>query len=413
MFVEALPAQSAAQPLTFATIPPPIPGEFDPAIETMRRALRRWNITHACEDVNDVIPLAEAQLSLGMRPALLTPNGWFNPGVPNAPAPPVSLVHAWRKVRHWRSVFAREGAGQSGEILHAHCFSAAMAGVRAGMPVVYDVASPIGSTAPTAGTWLLRSLRVAENFVVSRAGAVVVHSEQNWNWALQAGARADDLFLIPEPIVAPSVLIDNTCWLMAIANGRPAVTFFANANAKDVSTLLGAFAVVVEEVEGAHLLIETVDEDFARCEAARLNIIDRVHSTNAGDRERALTACDVVITGDTSDSPNALAIDAFLYGRALLAADVPFNREVSPNGRGCVWFTPGSERDLAYRASFLARNPDFRAALGANGRAHIQHTRGPHVVARQYDDVYRHALKRHRSDTRPDIFHRVPILACC
>lgn len=399
--------------LAFAAIPPLISADFNAAIETTAPSIRRWNITHACNEVAEVLALAEAQLSLGMRPALLTQKGWFDPAVPSAPAPALSLIHTWREVRHWRNTFARENVGHPSEILHAHCFGAAMAGVRAGLPVVYDVSAPIGSTTPNAGMWLLRSLRVAENFLISRASAVVVHSQKNWNWALEAGARAEDLFLIPDAITALPILPDNTSWLTPLSNGRAPITFFAAPNACEVSSLLRAFAVVAEEVEAAQLLIETSSAEAVRNEAAINNIVDKVHAIGPEDRQRALSSCDVVITGDDLDSTNAIAVGAFLYGRPLLAADVAANREVSPNGRGCVWFTPGSERDLAFRASFLARNPDFRAALGASGHSHIQATRSPQVVARQYDAVYRHALRRHRNGTRPDIFHGVPALACC
>lgn len=394
----------------FAALPPLISVEFDASAENAAPVTRRWNVTHACEDVQDAIPLAEAQFALGMRPALLTPNGWFHPGAASASLAPLSLVHTWREVRHWRNVFAREGAGRPGEILHAHCFSAAMAGLRAGLPVVYDVAAPLGSNSPNAGMWLLRSLRVAEGFVLSHVGAVVVHSQPTWNWALELGARAEDLFLIHHPVVASPVVRDSTAWLVSVTNLRPAVTFFST-DGPDRALLLGAFAVVAEEYDGAHLLIETTAGDAIRHEAARLDLSGRVHAIGAEDRARALSSCDVVIAA--AGSTNSTAVEAFLYGRALLAADVPSNREVSPNGRGCVWFEAGSERDLAFRASFLARNADFRAALGINGRTHIQTARSPHVIARQYDGVYRHAIQRHHSGTRPDIFHGVPALACC
>lgn len=405
---EMLPALSAAGQRYFAAIPPTVPGEFDATIHVGPRAVGRWKVTHACEDIEHILPLAEAQFEIGMRPALLTPNGWFDPAVPVAPAPPLSLVHAWREVRHWRNVFARDGVGQSGEILHAHCFSAGMAGLRAALPVVYDVAAPLGSATPNAGAWLVRSLRVAESFVLSRAVAVVVHNQQTWNWALELGARAEDLFLIPDPVILPAVLVDNTAWLISVASTRPAVTFFSASMNGEVERLIRAFALVADEIDGAHLLVESDAADRVRAEAAKLNVGNRVHPIAMDGRDRALTCCDVVISTSAS-----LAIEAFSYGRALLAADTPDIREVTPNGRGCVWFRGDSERDLAFRASFLARNPDFRTALGGNGRAHVQATRGVEVVARRYDDVYRHALKRHRAGTRPDIFHGVPILACC
>lgn len=396
--------------LVHASLPPVMPGPVDVPVEMTATQPGRWKITHACEDVVAVLALAEAQAEIGMRPAVLTPNGWLTPGESVVPAPPVSLVHAWRKVRHWRSVFAREAVGQPGEILHAHSFSAAMAGIRAGLAVVYDVDEPIGELTPKPGPWLQRSLGVAENFALSRACAVVVHSQQMWNWAIERGVRAADLFLVPEPVRIPAILPEGEQWLTARVGLRPELTVFApaefSADRSALDLLLRAFAVLTGEIEGAHLLIEAADpQAFADCAD--------VHFISNCEREHALCCADLVLAGDAPTSPNPSAIDAFVHGQALLAADLPANREVSPQGRGCIWYSPESERDLAYRASFLARNPDFRSALGNHGRAHLLATRGFEAVAHAFAEVYRHAAKRHRSGGRPDIFQATPALAVC
>jgi glycosyltransferase involved in cell wall biosynthesis len=119
---------------------------------------------------------------------------------------------------------------------------------------------------------------------------------------------------------------------------------------------------------------------------------------------------DVVIAATPADDgPGAVLIAALAHGRAILAADVAQNREVTPQGRGCLWFRNNDVQDLAGRAAFLARNPDFRTALGLSGRAHLQATRSPKVVAAKYDDVYRHAFqRRHRGG--PDAFGKLEIV---
>jgi hypothetical protein len=241
---------------------------------------------------------------------------------------------------------------------------------------------------------------------------VVVHSQRTWSWALDSGTAAEDLFLIPEPVSIPSAMVDSSSWLCQTIGLRPAVTLFASARdlrpGEDWKRLLSAFFAVVEEIEGAHLLVETDDPDAMRQMLPAKETACRVHAIGPHERETALSACDIVIAfGNSSTS-----VDALTHGRALLAADVAENREVTPRGRGCLWFQASSDRDLAFRASFLARNPDFRAALGAHGRAHIQSTRGSAPIARRYDSVYRHAVKRHRTGNRPDTFQHVPAFAC-
>ena len=400
---------SSWAPDQFAAVPPLFPDTAGANSAGPSRHVRRWNVTHACDSAECILPLTDAQAEVGMGPALLTPTGWFNKSESSAPAPRVSLIHAWREVRHWRGLFDEHGIGAPAEILHAHCFSAGMAALRAGLTLVYDFSEPVGSGA-SAGPWLTGSLRVAEGFVLSRAAAVVVHTQRMWDLALTQGVRAEDLFLIADPVALPHGDSNAREWLAELCGTRPGMTFFC-APESNLEILLRAFSVLAGEIEDAHLLVESPNATAVERHTGALDIAGRVHVVCPSARSRALACTDVVIAGATAEAPNPLVLDALAHGRAVLAADHPANREVTPHGRGCLWYAPGSPRDLAFRAAFLARNPGFCEALGVAGRAHIQATRGASNVARQYDEVYRHALNRQRGG--PDLLHRVPALALC
>src|SRR5215510_2950084 len=81
-----------------------------------------------------------------------------------------------------------------------------MAAVRNCPTVVYDVRDFVESKAgPRAGTeftWLARSCRVAEQFVITRASAVVVHSHSMRQGALDRGASRENVFQVSEPLDA-------------------------------------------------------------------------------------------------------------------------------------------------------------------------------------------------------------------
>ena len=94
---------------------------------------------------------------------------------------------------------------------------------------------------------------------------------------------------------------------------------------------------------------------------------------------------------------NEICLKSLWQGKTLLAADVPRNRDASPEGRGCLWFEAGNPRDLGYRMAFLGRKPEFRAALGAAGRMYIFETRNTTAVGRKYDEAYRYAASRRKS----------------
>jgi glycosyltransferase involved in cell wall biosynthesis len=246
---------------------------------------------------------------------------------------------------------------------------------------------------------LLRSLRVAEQAALSRASAVVVHSQAMWAEALRRGVDAQDLFLVPDPVEAAG--------FEGLGGERrnPAVTLFAldicsTADRRDLSRLLQAFTTLLSEIETARLLIEVSPGQAGRvmAEAAKAGVADAVRIIEPAERARALAeAAIIVAAAPADDGPSRTLIEALAHGRAILAADVEQNREVTPQGRGCLWYRRDDARDLAGRAAFLARNPDFRTALAVSGRTHVQATRSAKIVARKYDDVYRHAFqRRHR-----------------
>lgn len=167
-----------------------------------RAAVRPWSVMHAAADAREVLELAEAQRELGMRPVLVTPAGYGSIELylrePRAAAQSVSLVSTWQQVRQWRKSLDDCGAAAVMEIVHAHCFAAGMSGVRNWPVVVYDVARFVEHAAEPGQQWLARSLRVAEQFVLARAEAVVVHQESLRAQALERGAPAQHLFVIPE-----------------------------------------------------------------------------------------------------------------------------------------------------------------------------------------------------------------------
>ncbi len=401
---------SQAETLSLSAIPRYWPDESGTG---EGRPIRRWRVLHACDVVAPAARVAEAQIEVGMRPSVLTPAGWYRPlSEPAPPATALSLVHEWQQVRRWRQRLISESADRWAEVLHAHCFAAAMAGLRGSVPVVYDLSFAIGAgIEPRPGAWLLRSLRVAEQFALSRAGAVVTHSHAMWSEALQRGVAAEDLFLAPDPAVAAEFEI-----LHEHEHDRhEAVTLFvpnAGGDAREAQLAIAAFAMLASEIEGVRLLLEVSPESAKAVLslAAGAGVAESVRLVGAAEREHAMAEADIVVASvPAGDEPGAVLIRALANGCAVLAADVPQHREVTPQGRGCLWYRKQDARDLAGRAAFLARNPDFRTALGISGRAHLQATRSPKVVAAKYDEVYRHAFqRRHRGG--PDALGQLEIV---
>ncbi|HSK44524.1 MAG TPA: hypothetical protein VLA83_11635, partial [Candidatus Binatia bacterium] len=65
----------------------------------------------------------------------------------------------------------------------------------------------------------------------------------------------------------------------------------------------------------------------------------------------------------------------------------------------CLWFESDNPRDLGYRMAFVGRNPEFRAALGAAGRMFIYETRNSSAIGQKYDEAYRFAASRKKTNS--------------
>ncbi len=384
--------------------------------------MRAWEVVHACQEPSLVADLMDAQRAVGMHAYAITESGALLQGTRADKAH--TLIDSWNEVRKWRRQLDLSDA----QIVHAHCFPAAMASVRSNRPTVFDVCAFVEDVAITSGqcterSWMARSFRTAEQFALGRAGAVVVHSQAMQRLCVQRGVDAEDIFVVPDPLFLDDVVPQFASqWLrQAFGFGEDTVAIFADLSvlaSEDQTvqmraTLLQAFAQVRTEVESARLFVtagngENTEDDIRKL-ARGMQLEDSIFVLAHEDTERAVQSAQIVVSGAENPvqsphdcisalGPNRLAMQAMLLGRTLLAADSPSNRDVSRDGRGCLWYQEGDARDLAHRLAFLARNEDFRRGMAESGHKHLVESRNPEQVAKQYDQVYRHAFARGNRD---------------
>lgn len=393
-------------------------------VETRRRS---WRVIHACEYARDVLPVIEGQVAAGMRPYIVTPVGagtaevWLS-GCQQEPQRNLSLMRAWQDVRTWRRSLLDCDPEIAADLIHTHSFSAGMAAVRNCSCVVHDLQACIEDLAVASGqcesgSWIGRSFRVAEQFILSRASAIVVHSEGMKAAVEERGAPPANVFVIPEPLEAGLMEASATGGadvfpkLKTVAPDT--VTFFAHqtgAEAPEESSLLllKAFTLALGELPKTKTKLLLAAPEPARAALKEhisfLGITNHVLVLEEATANAAAAMASVVIAGNEAPAnpisarcANPLCLASLAQGRALLAADVPRNREVSPDGQGCLWFNPGDVRDLSQRIVFLAQNMGFRKALGAAGRSYILETRRSEVIGKRYEAVYRYAASQRRS----------------
>src|SRR5690349_20515817 len=220
-----------------------------------------WRVLHACEYARDVLPVVEGQVAVGMRPFIVTPQGagtaelYLSGGNHDQPRS-LSLLRSWQDVRNWRKSLLDCSPETTSDLVHAHCFAAGMAAVRSCSCVVYDLGACIEELAISAGlvesgSWMGRSFRVAEQFVLSRAAAVIVHSLGLKEAALERGAPPDAVFLVPEPITEdnePPALSQDIDFLTRRFGYAPdSVSFFVPQFAHEAQEQLSPAAISVLE----------------------------------------------------------------------------------------------------------------------------------------------------------------------
>jgi len=386
-----------------------------------------WRVIHACEYARDVLPVVEGQVAVGMRPYIVTPQGggtaelYLSGGNLDQPRS-LSLLRSWQDVRNWRKSLLDCAPETTSDIVHPHCFAAGMAAVRNCSCVVYDLNACIEEMAISAGlceagSWMGRSFRVAEQFVLSRAAAVIVHSLGLKEAALERGAPLNSVFLVPDPICEdsePPALSQDIDFLSRRYSFAPnSVSFFvplfAGERQEQLSSaavsVLEGFALASNELPQFNLLLEAPESARRSINehAGRLGISAHIALVHQFDVPATMGSAHVIIaTGEPPDDPVAArrpsetCLKSLWRGKTLLAADVPRNRDASPDGRGCLWFELGNPRDLAYRMAFVGRKPEFRAALGAAGRMFIYETRNSTAVGHKYDEAYRFAASRRK-----------------
>lgn len=349
-----------------------------------------WHVIHAGISLRDASELVEAQISQGMRPYVVD--------VVNNTGKAPTLMTGWQEVRNWKKQLDEYGGfDRPDHVLHAHCFAAGMAGVRSDGAVVYDVERFIEERTADK-SWLGRSFRAAEQFVMSRAGAVVVHTRQMEKACKERGVDADDLFYVPYPVIAPAAEDLNRGWLRErFALSEDAVSIFAFIETPEhAATVAKAFSQAAHEERTLSLFVQTNEsnERAMRLLAQGTDLEERLFFVTKEDAASAVRAADVVLAIEEEFGARPSGLVGILNCATLLAADNATNREITPDGAGCLWFKQDDARDLAHRAAFLVRNADFRRALAETGYSFLTESRNPEKIGAKYDLVYRHAQQK-------------------
>ena len=350
---------------------------------------RKFDVIHACDNARQVADLLDAQATANIRAYVLS-----HPRLHGD-----SLIQSWNEVRKWRAQLD-EYCGEppfdsAGTLIHAHAFTAGMAAVRGQLPAVYDVDQFIDQRSPDRAdrTWLARSLRAAEQFVLAQAVAVVVHSEHVKQLCAARGVESERLFFIPHaaPLLPDTAAADSFRRRLAI--GKDEVAVFTEALDAPLATALLGFRAEGRDVR--LLLPESASAALPLLpQADRLAQISV--SVSPDNHLAAIAASDLVLAiGEET------LVAGMTFGKPSLTADCSLARSISPDGAGLLWHRADDPQDRSRRLTYLLRERDFRDDLGASARRFITERRSLERIGKMYEEVYRFAIER-KKPTKPD-----------
>ncbi|MER6382039.1 glycosyltransferase [Streptomyces sp. NPDC001118] len=362
-----------------------------------RSAAREPHVLHVAQPVDGgvarfVTDLATAQLAAGLRVTVACPRGG-------------TLTHALRaagcRVLPWEATrspglrlpgevgrLARLVREVRPDVLHAHSAKAGLAArlaLRGRLPTVFQphawsFEAVDGVTAHAALKW--------EQFAARWATRVLCVSEAERRTGEQHGIAArwhvipngvDTIRFQPEGSVARS------------APGPLVVCVGRLCRQKGQDVLLEAWPAVLRQLPTARLVLVGDGPDAGRLRAGAPASVE--FAGPAVDAAPWYRAADVVVLPSRWEGMALVPLEAMACARPILVTDVDGARESLPPGHLPHCVVPPEDPDTLARAltALLLRGP-LRAALGAQGRAHVLAAHDVQQTADAVTDVYRELL---------------------
>ncbi|GAB4494238.1 MAG: glycosyltransferase [Anaerolineales bacterium] len=254
------------------------------------------------------------------------------------------------------------------------------------------------------GNWkgkLYTALELATNF---RLGGYIVVSETVRD-AVRAARKKSPVALIYNAVGldADSIHEDRQWLAETFGLPREALVCLAVGRlvwAKGYEDLLDAMRMVIAEDSSLYCLV--IGEGELRAgleEKIRENSLDE-RVILAGYRSRevvlsALKASDIFVMPSRQEGTPIALLEAAAMGVPILASACGGIPEMVSDGEQALLVPPGNPPMLAQSLLRLAKNPELRARLGQNAKAHVEQNFSLQAQARATLEMYQSVLAKH------------------
>jgi glycogen synthase len=310
----------------------------------------------------------------------------------------------------------RELVSRQIAVLHAH--SPVLNGLpclwvarRAAIPLVYEVRAPWEDAAVDSGKHTERSpryrvMRMLEGWMLRRAGAVVVISQQLAEEVVSRGVARSKVFHVPNGVdvatFAP-MAADETLRREHGLEGKVVFGFVGGFHSYEgLDILVRAFAILAAQAPQAHLLL--VGDGPAKAavcaEVRRFGVEAQV--VVAGpvahvDARRWYSLCDVLVYPRRASRLTELTtplkpLEAMAMGKIVVGSDVGGLRELIRTGETGLLCRPGDAEALGSLLKDITQQLHCRSALGAAARRWVCAERDWRRLVPIYGRAYQLAL---------------------
>ncbi|KMS70354.1 glycosyl transferase family 1 [Streptomyces viridochromogenes] len=283
---------------------------------------------------------------------------------------------------------ARVVRGVRPDLVHAHSAKAGLAArlaVRGGLPTVFQ---PHAWSFEAADGAVARLALGWERFGARWAARVLCVSEAERRTGVRAGIDAE-WRVVPNGVDTRRFRPEGE---RAPAGAGPLVVCVGRlCRQKGQDVLLAAWPEVVRQVAGARLVLVGDGPDAGRLRSGAPASVEFVGTT--ADTAPWYRAADVVVLPSRWEGMALAPLEAMACARPVVVTDVDGAGESLPAGHPPSCLVPSEDPGALARAlTTLLLDEPLRAALGAQGRAHVLVAHDPRRAADAVTGVYRELL---------------------
>lgn len=229
-----------------------------------------------------------------------------------------------------------------------------------------------------------------------QANAVIAMTPYERDWLIQHGAHPSRTHVCPVgPLLAKDIDPDGFRLARGIDQAPLIVFLGRHVKSKGYQQLACAANQVWKKYPEARFLFigpQTKDSQQFFNTVCDPRIILIEHSTDS-EKCSALAACDLLCVPSTLESLGVIYLEAWHYGKPVIAANIDVMRSVIRNGKDGILISP-EPSSIAAAINKLLAKPKLRAQLGQSGHARTQHSYAWPRLAAKLAKIYAKALKK-------------------